>query len=68
VRKFTVEFDPEVESLLDSIAQARKCSKVDVVRHALNVYAFLEEKVRHGGDIFFTEKPDGEKGRFVLGD
>jgi predicted transcriptional regulator len=67
MRKFTVEFGPEGSRVIARIAKARKYSRVDVVQHALNVYAFLEEKARNGVEIY-TETSDGEKRRFVLSD
>ena len=65
MRKFTVEFGPEESDQLGKIAKARKFSKVEVVLHALNVYAFLEEVARNGGEIY-TESADGKKRRFIL--
>jgi predicted transcriptional regulator len=63
--KFNLEFSDNASKTLEQIAKTHKASKTDIVRQALNVYAFLEEAFRNGGKIY-VESPNGEKTQVVI--
>ena len=63
--KFNLEFSDEASKTLEQIAKIRKASKTEVVRSALNVYAFLEDSLRSGGKIY-VESANGEKTQVVI--
>lgn len=65
VGKFNLVFNDHSAKTLSDLARARKVSKTEVVRNALNVYSALEESARGGGKIY-VESPNGEKMQVVI--
>lgn len=63
--KFNLVFSDHSSKTLGDLARARKVSKTEVVRNALNVYSALEESAR-GGSKIYVESPNGEKMLVVL--
>jgi hypothetical protein len=63
--KFNLEFSDQAAESLTQLAKDRRVSKTDVVREALNVYAFLEKRLRSNARLFI-ESSTGEKTELVL--
>ena len=63
--KFNLEFSDNASKTLEQIAKTHKASKTDIVRQALNVYAFLEDARCNGGKIY-VESANGEKQQIII--
>jgi hypothetical protein len=63
--KLNIEFGPQANEVLEKISRKKATSKADVIRRALNVYNFLEDKIDNNASIFIRE-PDGDERELLV--
>jgi hypothetical protein len=65
MRKFHLEFNDESAETLGVLARLKETTKTEVVRQSLNVYSYLDKRLRKGYKLYL-ESPEGEKITLVL--
>ena len=58
--RVTVNLTARGSRALDQAAQITGDTKTDTINRALQVYAYLEEIMQHGGAVYVRESPDSE--------
>lgn len=59
--KLNIEFGTKANDILEQISTKKGTSKADVIRRALNVYSFLEQKIDDEASIMIREKNGDER-------
>jgi predicted transcriptional regulator len=59
--KLTVEFNDQVDRLLNDLSQKKGLSKVDVLRRAIALYSYVEKEAASDPDKRLTITKDGQR-------
>jgi hypothetical protein len=59
--KYTIDFGPDGEKLLQSLADNKKSTKAKVIRDALVIYSYLIKEVQKGNMVSITNGDEIKK-------
>jgi predicted transcriptional regulator len=64
--KLTLQLSPEMERVLDQLADSRQLPKSQVLRRAMLLMQYLDDQVADNHDIVIRDKTTGETSRLVF--
>ncbi|WP_461010714.1 hypothetical protein [Streptomyces capparidis] len=63
--RYSVTLVPPAVEAINQLTAATGLTKTDVINRAVQVYAFIEERIRGGNDVLLRN-PDGETERVLI--
>lgn len=64
--KLTIQLSPEMERVLDQLAESRQVPKAQVLRRAMLLMKFLDDQVAEDHDIVLKDRKTGDTSRLVF--